>query len=175
MDYLDVLEYFKCHLSMMHPLGSAKIMTFEVCCRAYGGEPSMELFRRFFQTGAAGEWVTIAKRPGASCFLKGGLDIRDWKESFFFVKQSLIPETYPNVVSKANAKVPHQFRDIAPSTVSDKILCERLLKYPSIVQTFPEPILFLTKVAQKWEHDTQEPILVCEGKGKPLSLFFFHD
>ncbi|GJV85188.1 ribonuclease H-like domain-containing protein [Tanacetum coccineum] len=40
--------YFHVNLSRLNPFGCAKLTTFVVMCKAYGCEPSMELFRGFF-------------------------------------------------------------------------------------------------------------------------------
>nr|GEW53409.1 hypothetical protein [Tanacetum cinerariifolium] len=61
--FCDVLEYFRVHLSRLNPFGCAKLTTFVVMCKAYGGEPSVDLFRGFFNLYPSGEWLAFAKRP----------------------------------------------------------------------------------------------------------------
>ncbi|GJZ16896.1 hypothetical protein Tco_0553019 [Tanacetum coccineum] len=46
--FCDVLEYFHVHVSKLNRFGCAKLTTFTVMCKAYGGEPTVELFRSFF-------------------------------------------------------------------------------------------------------------------------------
>nr|GFB01773.1 hypothetical protein [Tanacetum cinerariifolium] len=60
--FCEVLEYFHVHISMFNPFGCAKLTTFVVMCRAYGYEPSVDLFRGFFNLCRAGKWLTFTKR-----------------------------------------------------------------------------------------------------------------
>jgi len=68
---IDVLKHYGNHFSLMHPQGYSKIVAFEIMCKSYGGDPTVELFRRFAYLCDAGEWVTIANRPNGGCFLRG--------------------------------------------------------------------------------------------------------
>ncbi|GJT82101.1 hypothetical protein Tco_1056443, partial [Tanacetum coccineum] len=51
------------HISRLNPFGYAKLTTFVVMCKAYGCEPTVELFRGFFNLCRAGKWLNFAKRP----------------------------------------------------------------------------------------------------------------
>ncbi|GKE99322.1 hypothetical protein Tco_0022673, partial [Tanacetum coccineum] len=46
--FCEVLKYFQVHISRLNPFGCAKLTTFVVMCKAYGCEPSVDLFRGFF-------------------------------------------------------------------------------------------------------------------------------
>ncbi|GJT16687.1 alpha-dioxygenase 1-like protein [Tanacetum coccineum] len=61
--YLDVFEYFECHFPLLNPFGVARVMTFAVACKAYGGEPTLPLFRSFLTLGPAGDWLPSRKGP----------------------------------------------------------------------------------------------------------------
>ncbi|GJW60332.1 hypothetical protein Tco_0109667 [Tanacetum coccineum] len=43
--FCEVLQYFKVHISRLNPFGCAKLTTFIIMCKAYGCEPSIDLFR----------------------------------------------------------------------------------------------------------------------------------
>nr|GEZ26394.1 hypothetical protein [Tanacetum cinerariifolium] len=60
--FCEVLEYFQVHISRLNPFGYAKLSTFIVMCKAYGCEPSVDLFQGFFNLCQAGKWLTFAKR-----------------------------------------------------------------------------------------------------------------
>ncbi|GJY25167.1 hypothetical protein Tco_0399893 [Tanacetum coccineum] len=60
--FCEVLEYFQVHISRLNPFGCAKLNTFVVMCKAYGCEPSVDLFRGFFNLCQASKWLTFAKR-----------------------------------------------------------------------------------------------------------------
>ncbi|GKB61841.1 hypothetical protein Tco_0918027 [Tanacetum coccineum] len=69
-DHIKVLNHFKVHISHFNPFGMIKLTTFAVICKAYGGEPSVDLLRSFLNLGRAGDWLTLSSRGGAD----GGLD-----------------------------------------------------------------------------------------------------
>ncbi|GJS02113.1 hypothetical protein Tco_0318621 [Tanacetum coccineum] len=60
--FCKVLEYFQVHISRLNPFGCANLTTFVVMCKAYGCEPSLNLFQGFFNLCRAGKWLTFAKR-----------------------------------------------------------------------------------------------------------------
>ncbi|GJX36189.1 hypothetical protein Tco_0247746 [Tanacetum coccineum] len=60
--FYEVLEHFQVHISRLNHFGCAKLNTFVVMCKAYGCEPSLDLFRGFFNLCRAGKWLTFAKR-----------------------------------------------------------------------------------------------------------------
>nr|GEW84571.1 hypothetical protein [Tanacetum cinerariifolium] len=57
-----VLNYFKVHISRFNPFGMVKLTTFAVMCRAYGGEPTVNLLRSFLNLIRAGDWLTLLNR-----------------------------------------------------------------------------------------------------------------
>ncbi|GKD64182.1 hypothetical protein Tco_1306290 [Tanacetum coccineum] len=61
--YLDVFEYFECHFPLFNPFGVARVTTFAVASKAYGGEPTLTLFRYFLALGPAGDWLPSIKGP----------------------------------------------------------------------------------------------------------------
>nr|GEX13122.1 hypothetical protein [Tanacetum cinerariifolium] len=60
--FCEVLNYFKVNISLFNPFGLAKLMTFDVMCKAYGGEPNVELLKAFLNIGHAGNWMTLSNR-----------------------------------------------------------------------------------------------------------------
>ncbi|MFS8016833.1 hypothetical protein Hanom_Chr15g01373181 [Helianthus anomalus] len=48
---LNVLEYYRVSFGQIHPKGMARVLHFEVLCRACGYDPSLLLFHRFFLFG----------------------------------------------------------------------------------------------------------------------------
>nr|GEU52201.1 hypothetical protein [Tanacetum cinerariifolium] len=59
--FCEVLRYSQVHISRLNPFGCDKLTTFVVMCKAYGCEPSVDLFRGFFNLCRAGKWLTFAK------------------------------------------------------------------------------------------------------------------
>ncbi|GJS94027.1 hypothetical protein Tco_0800995 [Tanacetum coccineum] len=61
-------------------------MTFAVMCKAYGGEPSVDLLRSFLNLGRAGDWLTLSSRGGAAVpkvLMKPITHLENWKEMDF--------------------------------------------------------------------------------------------
>ncbi|GJV95723.1 hypothetical protein Tco_1547300 [Tanacetum coccineum] len=60
--FCEVLEYIQVHILRLNPFGCAKLTTFVVMCKAYGCNPSVDLFRGFFNLCRDGKWMMFAKR-----------------------------------------------------------------------------------------------------------------
>ncbi|GKD19837.1 hypothetical protein Tco_1208995, partial [Tanacetum coccineum] len=59
----EVLNYFKVHISQFNHFGMVKLATFAVMCKAYGGEPSVDLLRAFLNLGPAGLKTSRKRSP----------------------------------------------------------------------------------------------------------------
>nr|GEV53393.1 hypothetical protein [Tanacetum cinerariifolium] len=57
-----VLNYFKVHISHFNLVGMVKLTTFAFMCRAYGGEPTVNLLCSFLNLGRDGDWLTLSNR-----------------------------------------------------------------------------------------------------------------
>ncbi|GKB04007.1 hypothetical protein Tco_0832150 [Tanacetum coccineum] len=57
--FLDVLDFFRCHISLLNPFGAIRLSSFVVACRAYGGESTLPLFKSLFTLGSAEDWLTF--------------------------------------------------------------------------------------------------------------------
>nr|GEU91747.1 hypothetical protein [Tanacetum cinerariifolium] len=63
-----------------------KLTTFAITCKAYGGEPSVDLLRSFLNLGRAGDWLTLSNRGGADihkALIKPVTHLENWKEMDF--------------------------------------------------------------------------------------------
>ena len=144
--FLSVLKHYGRHVSLMHPQGHSKIMAFEIMCRALGGEPSVEMFRRFATICDAGEWVTIANRAKVGCFLKGGVDVRNWKKEYVFMSVDLFPNDCEVLVSPENLKVEGTTLDPLPDGEGNGELFDMISRNHFIVWTFPDSVLYKARV-----------------------------
>ncbi|GKC32933.1 hypothetical protein Tco_1040227 [Tanacetum coccineum] len=76
--FCEVLQYFKVHISRLNPFGCSKLTTFIVMCKAYDCEPSVELFRGFFNLCKA-DTIVPSKFP--QLLLKENmLDVKSFKD-----------------------------------------------------------------------------------------------
>ncbi|KAF5774591.1 hypothetical protein HanXRQr2_Chr13g0602451 [Helianthus annuus] len=60
---LNVLEYYRVSFAQIHPQGLARVLHFEVLCRASGYDPTILSFRRFFPIGQ--EWCLVYIRDNS--------------------------------------------------------------------------------------------------------------
>ncbi|GJU33536.1 hypothetical protein Tco_1181890 [Tanacetum coccineum] len=175
--FCEVLEYFQVHISRLNPFGCAKLTTFVVMCKAYGCEPSVDLFRGFFNLCRAGKWLTFAKRSEKhvpNLLPKVITRIEGWHERFFYVQDSIIPAKYSQLLSEQNKLDSKSFKDKLPPNIEENPMFQRLGRYPTSVRVFPDPILFLAGLKPSWEYGQQRPAIMAGGKGIYLSCFFLH-
>ncbi|MFS7987367.1 hypothetical protein Hanom_Chr11g01021701 [Helianthus anomalus] len=51
---LNILEYYRVSFGQIHPQGLARVLHFEVLCRASGYDPTLLSFHRFFRLAKMG-------------------------------------------------------------------------------------------------------------------------
>ncbi|GJU61890.1 hypothetical protein Tco_1243725 [Tanacetum coccineum] len=142
-------KYFNVHVSRLNPFGCAKITTFAVMCKAYGGEPMVEIFKGLFNLYPGGQWLTFAKRQDKhvpNLLPKLITQIGNWKGRFFFVQDFIVPSDCPELLSKDNRWDMRSFKDKIPPSIHENPFYQRLSWYPVNVRTFLDPILFLAGV-----------------------------
>ncbi|GKD44555.1 hypothetical protein Tco_1269200, partial [Tanacetum coccineum] len=107
------------HISRLNPFGCAKLITFVVMCKAYGCEPSVDLFRGFFNLCWDGKWWNFTKRfekHVPNLLPKAITRIKGWHDQFFYVQDSIIPAKYSQLLSEQNKLDSKSFKDkLAPN------------------------------------------------------------
>ncbi|GJW08166.1 hypothetical protein Tco_1570589 [Tanacetum coccineum] len=144
--FFEVLQYFKVYISILNPFGCAKLTTFIIMCKAYGCEPSVDLFRGFFNLCRAGSWLNFQKRSEKhipNLLPKVITHIEGWHERFFFVQDSIISSKYPQLLLDENRLNLKSFKDKLPPNIDENPYFQRLGRYPTSVCVFDDPILFL--------------------------------
>ena len=99
--FLELLQYYKVHISRFNPFGLAKLTTYIVMCRAYGYEPNLTVLRGFLNLCPCGDWLTLSKRGESDVresdvpvlVTKPFINITNWKGKLFFVQSTIIPPT----------------------------------------------------------------------------------
>nr|GEX50074.1 hypothetical protein [Tanacetum cinerariifolium] len=143
------------HISRLNPFGCAKLTTFVVMCKAYGCEPSVDLFQGFFNLCQTGKWLTFAKRSEkhiSNLLPKVITRIEGWYEQFFYVQDSIIPAKYPQLLSEQIKLDSKSFKDKLPPNIEENPMFQHLSRYPTL-RIFPNPILFLAGLKPLWEHE----------------------
>ncbi|GKB97542.1 hypothetical protein Tco_0983679 [Tanacetum coccineum] len=171
--FCEILEYFQVHISRLNPFGCAKLTTFVVMCKAYGCEPSVDLFRGFFNLCRDGKWLTFAKRSEKhilNLLPKVITRIEGWHKQFFYVQDSIIPVKYPQLLSEQNKLDSKFFKDKLPPNIEENPMFQRLSRYPTSVCVFPDPIPFLAGLKPSCQ---QRPAIIAGGKEMAFRNFIY--
>ncbi|GJV66365.1 hypothetical protein Tco_1477193 [Tanacetum coccineum] len=135
-------------------------------CKAYDGEPNLDLLRAFLNLGPASDWLTLSNRGGSGipkALTKPVTHIKGWRGSFFFIKNKMVPSKYPKLLLKENTLGKKSFKDVVPLYVREDPLYYQIDTYPCNVRTFPDPILFLAGLKSFWKHSPKKPIIYHYG------------
>ncbi|XP_035830170.1 uncharacterized protein LOC118479642 [Helianthus annuus] len=156
---LNLLEYYRVSFGQVHPKGMARVLHFEVLCRALGYDPSLLLFRRFFRLAKNGDWFTFENTKVDTCLVSSMVTtLGSWKNTFFWVSESIIPFKmvwrHPDAV--LNDPEPSE------SDLNDAFL-SAIRGCPSRVRPFPEHLLVLLGVSNIWAKVDRDPVLMRNG------------
>ncbi|GJW29213.1 hypothetical protein Tco_0046088 [Tanacetum coccineum] len=102
------------------------------------------------------QWLTFAKRSEKhipNLLPKVITHIEGWHKRFFYVRDSIIPAKYPQLLSEQNKLDLKSFKDKLPSNIKENPMFQHLSRYPTSVRVFPDPILFLAGLKPSWEHE----------------------
>jgi hypothetical protein len=167
---MEILKLYDFHFSQIHPLGFSKVTHFEVACEACEGVATVTLFRLFYRLKADGEWFTFEKRLKLvpSCTNKISTCLPPWKDQLFFVDEAFLPETL-------------KFRSTTESLKDDEIhadgfdeeLYGKLCDNPTPVNKYPEFLLVMDDLSNKWNDSSTRPIVKNNKKDKRTPYFLF--
>ncbi|KAJ0790199.1 hypothetical protein HanPI659440_Chr05g0212741 [Helianthus annuus] len=87
---VEVLEWYKIHISQLSPLGMIRIRNFESTFRALGIEPSVGDFRRFYQTTVSLGFFSFRQRDGSPKLMTPPKGMTKWKMKFFYIKAAAV-------------------------------------------------------------------------------------
>ncbi|GJW32382.1 hypothetical protein Tco_0052414 [Tanacetum coccineum] len=102
-------------------------------CKAYGGEPSLDMLRAFLNLGPASDWLNLSNRGGSGipkALTKLITHIEGWKGSFFFIKNKIVSSKYPKLLFEENKLGKKSFKDLVPLRL--KSFWKHSLKKPII-------------------------------------------
>ncbi|KAF5766691.1 hypothetical protein HanXRQr2_Chr15g0718401 [Helianthus annuus] len=156
---LNLLEYYRVSFGQVHPKGMARVLHFEVLCRALGYDPSLLLFRRFFRLAKNGDWFTFEATKVDTCLVSSMVTtLGSWKDQFFWVSDSIIP--FKMIWRRPDAVL----NDPEPSEsdLNDAFL-SAIRGCPSRVRPFPEHLLVLLGVSNIWAKADRDPVLMRNG------------
>ncbi|KAJ0788859.1 hypothetical protein HanPI659440_Chr05g0196791 [Helianthus annuus] len=138
----------------------ARVLHFEVLCRASGYDPSLLLFCRFFRLAKNDDWFTFETSKVDTCLLSSMVTtFGAWKDRFFWVSDSIVPFKmvwrHPDAV--LNEPEPSE------SDLNDCFL-KAIWQCPSRVRTFPEHFLVLLGIRKLWDKADRDPVLMRNGQ-----------
>ncbi|KAF5816985.1 hypothetical protein HanXRQr2_Chr02g0047831 [Helianthus annuus] len=87
---VEVLEWYKVHISQMSPFGMIRIRNFEFTFRALGIEPTVGDFRRFYQMTVSLGFFSFRQRDGTPKLMTPPKGMTMWKKKFFYIKAAAI-------------------------------------------------------------------------------------
>ncbi|KAJ0601964.1 hypothetical protein HanIR_Chr03g0134561 [Helianthus annuus] len=87
---VDILEWYKVHISQVSPLGMIRIRNFEFTFRALGIEPTVGDFRRFYQMTVSMGFFSFRQRDGTPKLMTPPKGLTMWKKKFFYIKAAAI-------------------------------------------------------------------------------------
>ncbi|KAJ0466858.1 hypothetical protein HanIR_Chr14g0676801 [Helianthus annuus] len=87
---VEVLEWYKVHISQLSPFGMIRIRNFEFTFRALGIEPTVGDFRRFYQMTVSLGFFSFRQREGSPKLMTPPKGMTKWKMKFFYIKAAAI-------------------------------------------------------------------------------------
>ncbi|GJZ45561.1 hypothetical protein Tco_0593157 [Tanacetum coccineum] len=148
--FVDVLRYYRIHISQLSVIGAAKVSHFEVLCRAHGFEPTVGLFRCLYVNSKNKGWMSFSKRPGNDvvCYTKPLDSLKNWNDRFFWVDAFACPASFPWNTSKSVPKDP-----FPKSSEFNAEHYATLVAHPAPFHKYPEPFLCLVGISRYYTLD----------------------
>ncbi|GKC62410.1 hypothetical protein Tco_1095008 [Tanacetum coccineum] len=152
----------------MSVFGAAKVSRFEILCRVYEFQPSVNCFRMFYTSSYTKGWMSFIKRSDAApvCHSKL-LDSVNWNDHFFWVDSTAFPFSV-FLKSKILSKDP------PPPKLSqyDTEACDFLRTHTAPFQKFPEPFLCWVGISRYYTLDENCYPTFWDGE-EEMDLFVF--
>ncbi|GJR33633.1 hypothetical protein Tco_1209317 [Tanacetum coccineum] len=147
---VDVLRYYRIHISQLSVIGAAKVSHFEVLCRALGFESTVGLFRCLYVNSKNKGWMSFNKRPGndAVCYTKPLDSLKNWNDRFFWVDAFAYPAAFPWNTSKSVLRDP-----FPKSSEFNAGHYATLVVHPVPFHKYPKPFLCLLGISRYYTLD----------------------
>ncbi|GJZ03918.1 putative gypsy type transposase [Tanacetum coccineum] len=148
--FVDVLIYYRIHISQLSVIGATKVSHFEVLCRAHGFEPTVGLFRCLYVNSKNKGWMSFSKRPrnNAVCYTKPLDSLKNWNDRFFWVDAFACPASFPWNTSKSVPK-----NAFPTSSEFNAEHYATLVAHPAPFHKYPEPFLCLVGISRYYTLD----------------------
>ncbi|GJT44305.1 hypothetical protein Tco_0953020 [Tanacetum coccineum] len=165
---VDVLDHFHIHFSQLSVFGADKVSHFEILCRVYGFQPSVNLFRAFYTSSYTKGWMSFIKRSDAApvCHSKPLDSVKNWNDHFLWVDSAVFPFSV-SLKSKILSKDP-------PPKLSqyETEACDFLRTHTAPFRKFLEPFLCWVGISRYDTLDENYYLTFWDGKDE-MDLFTF--
>ncbi|MFS7935453.1 hypothetical protein Hanom_Chr05g00403651 [Helianthus anomalus] len=104
----EVLEWYKLHISQLSPFGMIRVRNFKYTFGAFGIEPTVGDFRRFYQISVSMGFFSFRQRDSSPKLMDPPKGLTKWKTMFFYIK-----------VAAITARL--QFRNVTDTIISENI------------------------------------------------------
>ncbi|KAJ0454591.1 hypothetical protein HanIR_Chr15g0741821 [Helianthus annuus] len=118
---VEVLEWYKIHISQLSPFGMIRIRNFEYTFRALGMEPTVGDFRWFYQMTVSLGFFSFHQRDGSPKLMTPPKGITKCKTKFFYIKAAAVTATLT-------------FRNVTETIISESLAVPRA----DTVDLFPQ-------------------------------------
>ncbi|KAM0035653.1 hypothetical protein Hdeb2414_s0015g00448981 [Helianthus debilis subsp. tardiflorus] len=109
---VEVLEWYKLHISQVSPFGMMRIRNFEYTFHAFGIEPTVGDFRQFYQMTVSLGFFSFRQRDSSPKLMAPPKGLTKWRTKFFYVK-----------VAAITARL--QLRNVMDTIITDNISLSR--------------------------------------------------
>ncbi|GJT94151.1 hypothetical protein Tco_1082996 [Tanacetum coccineum] len=147
---VDVLRYYRIHISQLSVIAADKVSYFEILCRVHNCEPTVGLFRCFYVNSKNKGWMSFSKRLGHDvvCYTKPLDSLKGWNDHFFWVDAFACPASFSWHMGKSVSKDP-----FPESTEFNAEHYASLVAYPTPFHKYPEPFLCLVGMSRYFTLD----------------------
>jgi hypothetical protein len=157
---VELLTYHEVHFDQMNPLGLQKVAHFEIACRAFNGRPTVSPFRSFYKFCAQGNWYSFEKRRKVKHPASYIPAPANFGKRTFYVKESFLP------VPLRRRSPNYRIKDEAPLAGEyEEGLYTLLVESPTPITTYPEHLLVMAGLSQKWKYHLHRSGVVVDGEG----------
>ncbi|KAJ0702274.1 hypothetical protein HanPI659440_Chr14g0527551 [Helianthus annuus] len=155
---LDILDYYKFHISQLHPIGMVRFRHFEFLYRSMHIDPTINRFRVFYRLHCSQGFYSFAQCLSAKkILLTPPKSFHEWKPKFFFIKAGVIhmKMTFRGAedIVVENMKTPES-----------EIWYQDLKDIPSI--ELPERALVAAGMSLHWKMDREDKPVYMEDDRK---------
>lgn len=171
---LDVARFFGKGFAQYHPFGLQKVLVYEMFCWASGKRPDLEVFRYHFRASKQRSWFTFDKRTSSRFTGMHAGSVKDWRDRFFFVDDSFIPEGYAMLHIWNEDSIPSGKNTMPLAQRLDRVLFERCNTHTVHMRPYvQEGILVAGNISQTWGDENRVPNLKKGGKGRDITYMYF--